>query len=199
MAGVLVALLLAAAAVGAVDGAVEEIRLALQVVHLVKEIGSEVAKALEVYEQSDEQERLLMLSVENLSHRVDAASIRSEDAVTSLLAAQQTLPALLRYELRLDSLVETANHVDALFHSMAQYTKGGVERHTLEDFAQAAVSHGQGSVRRMLSGMHQALLGKGAVGRSLDRGVLELVQRAIQVMPTCTVNNISIDRAGADR
>lgn len=185
MAGVVLALLLAAATtttLGGVDAVVEEIRLTLQIVQLVKEVGVEVARALEVYEQTDEQERLLMLSVEKLSHRVDAASVRSEEAVTSLLSAQQTLPTLLRYELRLDALVETANQVEALFLSMAQYTKGGVERHTMEDFAHSVVSHGQGSVRRMLSSMHQALLGKAAAGRSLDSGVLTMLQRAVEVI-----------------
>jgi hypothetical protein len=183
MTGVVLALLLAAATtLGAVDAAVDEIRLTLQIVQLVKEVGVEVARVLEVYEKTDEQERLLMQSVEKLSHRVDAASVRSEEAVTSLLSAQETLPTLLRYELRLDALVETANQVEALFLSMAQYTKGGVERHTLEDFAHSVVSHGQGSVRRMLSTMHQALLGKAAAGRSLDSGVLKMLQRAVEVI-----------------
>lgn len=185
----------------------EELSVAIEVVHLVRALGVEVAKTwkalaqegsemgLDVPSTNNKEDRLLE-HIQKLGQQVDDAARRSEGAVTSLLAAQRSLPSLLRYELRLDGLSELAHHVDSLYRTMSQYTNAAarhtLEKHTLEDFAHTAVSHGHGSVRRLLDQMHTALLGRSAgatsgTARNLDRGVLALMKQAIEVRIVDTV------------
>jgi hypothetical protein len=199
-AGVFAILLLTVASPGYTQ--LEELATALEVVKLVRAIGVEVAKTWKVMADegadfgafapgtSSKEDRLLA-HVERLGKHVEDAAKQTEVAVASVLAAQRSLPTLLRYELRLDSLSELAHHVDGLYRTLTGYTaekaRHKLERHTLEDFAQNAVSHGHGSIRRLLDQVHTALLGSTSArlskGRStgLDRGVLALMKQAIQV------------------
>ncbi|CAB3374677.1 Hypothetical predicted protein [Cloeon dipterum] len=62
---------------------------------------------------------------------------------------------------------------------MAHYTKGQIERHTLEDLAHSVVSHGHGSVRSKLASLHHALLGQPAA-KGLDAGLLDLFRKAVK-------------------
>lgn len=199
-AGVFALLLLIITAPGYTQ--IEELTTALEVVRLVRAIGVEVARTwksladegLEVgvlIPDSKSKEDRLLAHIERLGKYVDDAAKQTEVAVASVLAAQRSLPSLLRYELRLDSLSGLAHHIDALYRTMSGYTtetaRHKLERHTLEDFAHTAVSHGHGSIRRLLDQVHSELLGSRSSrknkGRStgFDRGVLALMKQAIEV------------------
>jgi hypothetical protein len=200
---VLLPLALLLSSVGTGTSQIEQLTIALEVVRLVRAIGVEVAHVWKVLAEegadfgavipdvgTSKEDRLLS-HVEKLGREVDEASRRTESAVASVLAAQRYLPLLLRYEIKLDALADLANHVDTMYHTLSQYTTSAVkhrlEKHTLEDFAQSTVTHGHGSVRRLLDQLHTMLLG-GPTARSngLDRGVLSLMQLAIKVI----LNNI---------
>ena len=94
----------------------------------------------------------------------------------------QMSPALsYRRELRLDRVDAVIRSVNSAYRTFEYYQehKEEIERHTLQDFAESATSHGDGSIRTSLEDMHALVVPKGGVLGG-GRGVFNMLAEGLQ-------------------
>ncbi|EFA08553.2 hypothetical protein TcasGA2_TC006208 [Tribolium castaneum] len=166
---------------------------ALDIIGVAKDIVIGIAKAWNIIEDRvefsdvpfpllDKTERKLFAKIDLLNTRLSQLSAQVDAVGTHTISMMlNNLPERIRFELRLNDLLNYHDMVGNSFHTMQKYVKhrDDLEKATLKDYADSVVSHDQNSIKGMLETIYTYVVPSGQ-GIN-DRGILQLLSNNLKV------------------
>ncbi|XP_969643.2 uncharacterized protein LOC658141 isoform X1 [Tribolium castaneum] len=165
---------------------------ALDIIGVAKDIVIGIAKAWNIIEDRvefsdvpfpllDKTERKLFAKIDLLNTRLSQLSAQVDAVGTHTISMMlNNLPERIRFELRLNDLLNYHDMVGNSFHTMQKYVKhrDDLEKATLKDYADSVVSHDQNSIKGMLETIYTYVVPSGQ-GIN-DRGILQLLSNNLK-------------------
>ncbi|XP_076043891.1 uncharacterized protein LOC143026977 isoform X2 [Oratosquilla oratoria] len=143
-----------------IDNIINIVKIGLGLAEVVGDIWNQVFKGSEVelnfgsYHPSADRQVLALFEV--VTNRLDRLEYGIHGLESSFKQMSQVLPAVVRWEIALDTLEQYMQPIHTLYHRLKIYQerRDEVEDHTLMDFAENIVSHNPDSIQSLMAKIH---------------------------------------------